>query len=717
MTTSLLVIDTDTQVPDVLKGVSDQDKVAVSHETAGQAGLDWAHEHQPDLIILSVELSDINGFMVCKKIRESAALKRIPIIVVSANMGEAEFEKHKKLKTRADVYLQKPIDPENLIAIINQLLALDLSLLEGEADDDLDLEDLLKESKILDDENDKESQGGGADEVAELKTQIENMEHQLDYYRKELDASKLYFKEMQNKKGGDDVELKKKEQEIERLQFELKEAKEELEQTKEQARQTEQEKKDLIASKGDADGHVEEYRTKFEAEREKSVDLEQQIVALTRKIEDLGEQHKSDLEEQQGLLSRSKTLEEDLFKTQEIVDDLQEKISEKDQVTKTRETTFQDEIKELETALEHSRQTNQEVEELLMDRESEIQAMKEALKALQVEKSEAEKGSKTNEKELNKLKMEQEELMARAEQAHAAELEENKQKFQAEMQAQIDELQSTFDKRLHELDQQLTEAERNREDLQAQLEKAETDRQELETSHAKKCQELESGFQAEKAQIEARVQEVEQAHHDTKGELLEAVNIQENVQKERDDLQEKVLQLQAQINGLQEKEAMLIRQHDQETRDLEASHAKRVEEGDVQLKQAYTLQEELCQQRDHLKAEIAAKQAEVESVKGTIQQNESKFQAEMESIEKRNAKIISDQETQIQEVREQLESLKGTAAQLEQKEKENQLLRGRIDQLELGHQTLKGRLSMAEKILEEGIRSIKGENETLDFEE
>lgn len=76
----------------------------------------------PHLILLSVELDDINGFVVCKKIKEDPQLSGIPLILMSEDAEEGDFQKHRKLKVRADDYLHIPCTDEQLLQKINNFL-------------------------------------------------------------------------------------------------------------------------------------------------------------------------------------------------------------------------------------------------------------------------------------------------------------------------------------------------------------------------------------------------------------------------------------------------------------------------------------------------------------------------------------------------------------------------------------------------------------------
>ena len=76
----------------------------------GVDGLEKATTSFPDLIYLCIELPRISGFSICNKLRKSEEAKNIPLLIVSAEATEETFEKHKKLKVRADQYVHKPFD-------------------------------------------------------------------------------------------------------------------------------------------------------------------------------------------------------------------------------------------------------------------------------------------------------------------------------------------------------------------------------------------------------------------------------------------------------------------------------------------------------------------------------------------------------------------------------------------------------------------------------
>ena len=89
----------------------------------GNAGIQLAAQDKPSLILLAIELPRMNGFSVCNKIKKDPALKDIPLIILSSESSEETFEQHKKLRTRAEDYLSKPVSFGELFQHARQLVA------------------------------------------------------------------------------------------------------------------------------------------------------------------------------------------------------------------------------------------------------------------------------------------------------------------------------------------------------------------------------------------------------------------------------------------------------------------------------------------------------------------------------------------------------------------------------------------------------------------
>ncbi len=84
----------------------------------GETGLNKAAEEEPDLIILDLMLPGINGYEVCKRLKESKP--EIPIVMLTAKSQESDIVTG--LDLGADDYITKPFSVLELLARINALL-------------------------------------------------------------------------------------------------------------------------------------------------------------------------------------------------------------------------------------------------------------------------------------------------------------------------------------------------------------------------------------------------------------------------------------------------------------------------------------------------------------------------------------------------------------------------------------------------------------------
>ncbi|TCS35181.1 PAS domain S-box-containing protein [Paucimonas lemoignei] len=90
---------------------------------SGGEAIAKAQSEQPDLILLDVKLPDINGFDVCKQIKQNPITEQILILQTSASFV-GSLDKVRALEGGADNYLVEPVDPEELVANVKALLRL-----------------------------------------------------------------------------------------------------------------------------------------------------------------------------------------------------------------------------------------------------------------------------------------------------------------------------------------------------------------------------------------------------------------------------------------------------------------------------------------------------------------------------------------------------------------------------------------------------------------
>ncbi len=114
----ILIVDDEEAIADLEKDYLELSGFTVDIENTGEGGLRKALSGEFDLFILDLMLPGIDGFEICKKIRE---IKNTPIIMVSAKKDD--IDKIRGLGLGADDYMTKPFSPSELVARVKAHLS------------------------------------------------------------------------------------------------------------------------------------------------------------------------------------------------------------------------------------------------------------------------------------------------------------------------------------------------------------------------------------------------------------------------------------------------------------------------------------------------------------------------------------------------------------------------------------------------------------------
>ncbi|MCD4772457.1 MAG: PAS domain S-box protein [Bacteroidales bacterium] len=119
----ILIIDDQKSILAKVKDVLEKSipECIVLTAQSGAEGIKIAKIEQPDTILLDVVMPEMNGYEVCKKLKENKQTKSILIILVSALKKDID-SRIKGLNSGADVFLSKPIDSAELIAQVSSML-------------------------------------------------------------------------------------------------------------------------------------------------------------------------------------------------------------------------------------------------------------------------------------------------------------------------------------------------------------------------------------------------------------------------------------------------------------------------------------------------------------------------------------------------------------------------------------------------------------------
>ena len=158
---SILIFESDLSFANELQTEFIRRSCEVSVVDDATVGLQQAATTPPDLILLCTELPRMNGFSVCNRLKRDPELRQIPVIIMSANASEENFQQHRNLTNkRADDYVHKPISVDEMIERVQRLITLpggDAAHGSAEANGDLpelelgEVEDLDADELLVDD--------------------------------------------------------------------------------------------------------------------------------------------------------------------------------------------------------------------------------------------------------------------------------------------------------------------------------------------------------------------------------------------------------------------------------------------------------------------------------------------------------------------------------------------------------------------------------------
>ncbi len=113
---TILIIDDQPFFITMQESLLKQQGYRVLSATSGAEGLARARQHRPDLILLDIAMPGMDGFAVCEKLKQDEALRRIPVIVLTATQDIKLNEK--AFRAGAEITIPKSVSGERLLNIL-----------------------------------------------------------------------------------------------------------------------------------------------------------------------------------------------------------------------------------------------------------------------------------------------------------------------------------------------------------------------------------------------------------------------------------------------------------------------------------------------------------------------------------------------------------------------------------------------------------------------
>ena len=120
MAKRILVVDDDENILNLEKTILEGKGFQVTRAAGGAEALELLRTGSFDLVLLDVMMPEVDGFTVCRKIKEDPRTKDLPVIFLTAKGGgEALAE---GFESGAIMYINKPFTANKLLTIVNTML-------------------------------------------------------------------------------------------------------------------------------------------------------------------------------------------------------------------------------------------------------------------------------------------------------------------------------------------------------------------------------------------------------------------------------------------------------------------------------------------------------------------------------------------------------------------------------------------------------------------
>ena len=126
MAKKILIVDDEVHIKmlleQTLEELEDEYEVVLYTASDGEEGLEFIRSKRPDLVFLDIMMPKMNGYEVCRIVKDDEELVDTKIILLTAK-GQ-EVDRKQGLELGAMMYMTKPFDPDEILSVSKELLDL-----------------------------------------------------------------------------------------------------------------------------------------------------------------------------------------------------------------------------------------------------------------------------------------------------------------------------------------------------------------------------------------------------------------------------------------------------------------------------------------------------------------------------------------------------------------------------------------------------------------
>jgi DNA-binding NarL/FixJ family response regulator len=130
----LLLVDDEPGLREAVQAYLEDSGFTVNVASNAREGLELAKQKLPDLVITDIMMPQVDGYQFLKQLREEPQFKTLPVIFLTARGMTSD--RIQGYNAGCDAYLSKPFDPDELVAIVGNLLEKQNTLRSGSEDDE-----------------------------------------------------------------------------------------------------------------------------------------------------------------------------------------------------------------------------------------------------------------------------------------------------------------------------------------------------------------------------------------------------------------------------------------------------------------------------------------------------------------------------------------------------------------------------------------------------
>ncbi|BAZ06903.1 response regulator transcription factor [Calothrix sp. NIES-3974] len=121
MSAQLLLVDDEPGLREAVKDFLQESGFRVQVASNAREGWEWMQQNIPDLVISDIMMPQVDGYQFLKQLRDDPRFQALPVVFLTAKGMTGD--RIQGYQAGVDAYLPKPFDPDELVAIVENLLA------------------------------------------------------------------------------------------------------------------------------------------------------------------------------------------------------------------------------------------------------------------------------------------------------------------------------------------------------------------------------------------------------------------------------------------------------------------------------------------------------------------------------------------------------------------------------------------------------------------